>query len=130
VSTAAGGFGSKWILLVPGTNPAFAWRIGDARRKISTGSVKFEAKHPEIDQIRFKSIGYRIISSPNSDFALGMPRFRLADAQIQLRSKKLIERFLLAILPEPQRLARLQVADHGDELHLLAEVNLIHTHLC
>jgi hypothetical protein len=51
-------------------------------------------------------------------------------AFLQLRSKKLIERFLLAILPEPQRFARLQVADHGDELHLLAEVNLIHTHLC
>jgi len=29
----------------------------------------------------------------------------------QLRSKKLIERFLLAILPEPQRFAGLQVAD-------------------
>jgi hypothetical protein len=44
--------------------------------------------------------------------------------------EKTIERYLLAILPEPQRLARLQVADHGDELHLLAEVNLIHTQLC
>jgi len=47
----------------------------------------------------------------------------------QLCSEKLIERFLLAILPEPQRLAGLQVADHGDELHLLAEVDLVHTHL-
>jgi hypothetical protein len=51
-------------------------------------------------------------------------------AFLQLRSKKLIQRFLLAILPEPQRLAALQVANHGDELHLLAEVNLIHTQLC
>src|SRR5260370_7377953 len=47
----------------------------------------------------------------------------------QLRSKKLIERFLLAILPEPQRLAGLQVADHGDELHLLPKVHLVHPHL-
>src|SRR6266550_9487745 len=45
---------------------------------------------------------------------------------LQLGAKKLIERFLLAILPEPQRLAALQVADHGDEFHLLAEV---HPHL-
>src|SRR5487761_838535 len=48
----------------------------------------------------------------------------------QLRSEKLIERFLLAILSEPQGLAGLQVANHGDEFHLLAEVDLIHTHLC
>jgi hypothetical protein len=34
----------------------------------------------------------------------------------QLRSKQLIERFLLGILPEPRRLAGLQVADHGGEL--------------
>src|SRR6266576_2138104 len=47
----------------------------------------------------------------------------------QLRSEKLIERFLLAVLPEPQRLAGLQVADHGDELRVLAKVDLIHTHL-
>jgi hypothetical protein len=46
-----------------------------------------------------------------------------------LRSKKLIERFLLAILPEPHRFAGLPVADHGDELPLLAEVDLVHTHL-
>jgi hypothetical protein len=46
-----------------------------------------------------------------------------------LGSEKLIERFLLAILSEPQRLAGSQVADHGNELHLLAKVDLIHTHL-
>jgi hypothetical protein len=43
--------------------------------------------------------------------------------------EKLIERFLLAILPKPQGFAGIQVTDHGDELHLLAEVNLIHTRL-
>src|SRR5258708_12235345 len=46
----------------------------------------------------------------------------------QLRSKKLIERFLLAILPEPQRLAGLQIADTGDDLHLLAQLNPPHPH--
>jgi hypothetical protein len=40
-----------------------------------------------------------------------------------------IERFLLAILSEPQRLAGSQIADRGNELHLLAKVDLIHTHL-
>jgi hypothetical protein len=49
--------------------------------------------------------------------------------RLQLRSKKLIERFLFAVLPKPQGFASIQVTDHGDELHLLAEVNLIHPHL-
>jgi hypothetical protein len=47
----------------------------------------------------------------------------------QLGSEKLIEGFLFAILAEPQGLPGLQVADHSDEFHLLAKVDLIHTHL-
>jgi hypothetical protein len=46
----------------------------------------------------------------------------------QLRWKKLTERFLLAVLPEADWLRALQVADNGDELHRLAQINLIHTH--
>ena len=49
----------------------------------------------------------------------------------QLRSEKLIERFLLAILPEPQGLATVaKLLTTVIEFHLLAKVNLIHTQLC
>src|SRR5215469_14605436 len=47
----------------------------------------------------------------------------------ELCSEKLIEGCLLAVMSEPQRLAGFQVADHRDELHLLAEVDLVHPHL-
>jgi hypothetical protein len=48
---------------------------------------------------------------------------------LKLGAKKLIERFLFAVLPEPQRLAGLQVADHGDEFQLLAKIDFIHPQL-
>src|SRR3982074_1626427 len=39
--------------------------------------------------------------------------------------KEFIERLLLAVLPEPERLTGLQVARHGDEFGRLAEIDLV-----
>jgi hypothetical protein len=47
----------------------------------------------------------------------------------QLAAKELIQRLLLPLLAEPQRLARLQIAHHRQKLVLLALVDLIDTHL-
>ena len=40
-----------------------------------------------------------------------------------------VERFLLSLQAEPQRLTGLQVAHHGNELDLLAHVDFVHAHL-
>src|SRR5271157_5347381 len=43
--------------------------------------------------------------------------------------EELIEGLFLPVLSEPQRLGGIQIAHHGDELLLLAQVNLVHSHV-
>ena len=87
-------------------------------------NVEFVIHDPAVPSPLFDAVGKRL---PHIH-ACRLNSFPLCG--IQLRPEKLIECFLLAVLPEPQGLAGIQVTDHGDELHLLAEVDLIHTHLC
>src|SRR5579885_267445 len=47
----------------------------------------------------------------------------------QFRSEELVELLLLAVRTKPQRLARLQIAHHRQELLRLSHVDLIHAHL-
>ena len=47
----------------------------------------------------------------------------------QLRPEKLVQRFLLAVLANPKRLARLQIAHHRQKLLRLSQIDLIHAHL-
>ncbi len=47
----------------------------------------------------------------------------------QLRLEELIQRFFLPFPPEPQWLARVQIAHHREELLLLPQVDLVYTHL-
>ena len=47
----------------------------------------------------------------------------------QLLLKKLIERLLPAFRAEPERLGGLKIAHHGNELLLLAQIDLVHAHL-
>src|SRR5207245_10378323 len=47
----------------------------------------------------------------------------------QLAAKDIVQRLLLPLLAEPQRLARFQIAHHRQKLALLALVDLIDTHL-
>src|ERR1700741_5139302 len=72
-------------------------------------------------------LGNAVGEWPPQTHARGLDPVSLPSASLCL--EKLIQGFLFAVLPEPQGLTGIQVADYGDELHLLAEVNLIHTHL-
>src|SRR5260370_26622401 len=47
----------------------------------------------------------------------------------QMLLEKLVQRLFLPLPPEPQRLPRFQIADHRQELLLLPQIDLIHSHL-
>src|SRR5579862_394562 len=65
----------------------------------------------------------------------GLPHVHASDPDraalegAQLRREKLIQRLFLSLPAKPQRLTRLQIAHHSEELLLLAQMNLIHSHL-
>src|SRR5471030_265370 len=50
-------------------------------------------------------------------------------ATYQLAAKEIVQRLLLPLLAEPQRLARLQIAHHRQKLILLTLIDLIDAHL-
>ena len=57
----------------------------------------------------------------------GLNAFALPTAQFG--PEELVQRFLLPLLAEPQRLAGFQVAHHSEKLVVLSPVDLVHSHL-